>query len=326
MKKIILTLVCLLGMSMAANAAFKSDIVLQHGSNITVYNAEDFAAAMEAAVDGDVIFLGEGKYPGFGINKKITVQGVGEGTIIEGDITIDIPNEPVLTAPILQYMVIRGGVSVMSVTRGLGFKQCQIGAYLKNLYFDTTTYDAYIDRCVIADGGKISIARTYTETITINGKESTFTYPYVKGLTVTNSIVEGVYGSPYSTNVTFVNCDIAWLLGTGSLGTVINSMIHRIQEVISTTKFVNTYIPNDENNQYNCTTKDCYFAPGTSFSYDSEELITNGYLGNDGTVVGPLGGTTPFTFVPDVPKVTLSNFKVDHQKEELNVTLTATPE
>ena len=326
MKKILFTLVCLLGMSVAANAASKSDIVLQHGSNITVYNAEDFPAAMEAAVDGDVIFLGEGSYPGFGITKKITVQGVGVGTIIEGDISIDIPNEPVLTAPMLQYMVIRGGVSVMSVTRGLGIKQCRIGAYLKSLYFDTTTYDAYLDRCVIDNGGKISIAKTYSETITINGQGGTFTYPYVKGLTVTNSFVEGVYGSPYSTNVTFVNCYIAWLLGTGSLGTVINSMLYRIQEPISNTKFVNTFMPASDNFLSNCTTSNCYFAPGTSYSYDSEDLITNGYLGNDGTIVGPLGGTTPLTLEPDVPQVTVSNFKVDHQKQELNVTLTATPE
>ena len=92
MEKIIFTLACLLGMSVAANATSKSDIVLQHGSNITVYNAEDFPAAMEAAVDGDVIFLGEGSYPGFGITKKITIQGVGLNTVIEGDITIDIPN------------------------------------------------------------------------------------------------------------------------------------------------------------------------------------------------------------------------------------------
>ena len=322
MKKIIFTLVCLLGMSVAANAASKSDIVLQHGSNITVFNAEDLASAMEAAVDGDVIFLGEGIYPSFGINKKITVQGVGLASVISGNIEINIPNEPVLTAPVLQYLRIDGGIYVNSATKGLGFKQCRLGSVV----YAALTYDAYIDRCESYGSSQLEINRTYSETITINGISNSFTYPKIKGLTVTNSRINEVWGDTYSTNVTFVNCWIGNLVGNSTLGTVINSMI---MNYVNTKEFTNTKLINSYIFRHtigsNSSAKNCYF--GDEFLYhDSEQVGANNYLGDDGTIVGPLGGTTPLTLEPDVPLVTVSNFKVDHQKQELNVTLTATPE
>ena len=321
MKKMIFTLVCLLGMSVAANAASKSDIVLQHGSNITVFNAEDLASAMEAAVDGDVIFLGEGSYPGFGITKKITIQGVGLNTVIKGDITIDIPNEPVLTAPVLQYLKAERTVTVKSETTGLGFKQCSIG----DIVYKRKAFDAYIDRCFLY---YLHIDQIYNVTLTINGQSSTVAYPEVKSLKVTNSIIGNVIGSQYSTTTTFVNCHIEFQAATFVLGTVINSIVtngYSANYSISNTHLVNSYIRTNIQIESGCTQKNCYYGDN-NLSYDSEELTTNGYLGNDGTIIGPLGGTTPYTLVPDVPQVTVSNFKVDHQKEELNVTLTATPE
>ncbi len=323
MKKIILTLVCLLGMSVTANAASKSDIVLQHGSNITVFNAEDFPTAMEAAVDGDVIFLGEGIYPSFGINKKITVQGVGEETMIEGNITIDIPDEPTLTAPVLQNMQINGSLSINSVTKGLGIKQCHFTDTFSTIYFSAKTYDAYIDRCNIDLLGSLNIGYTYEETVTINGVSNTVAYPYIKGLTVTNSIISKVWGSTLLANVYFVNCAITQK-GQPGLGIVINSIVSTNESsVLDNTKFINSFL--FATIQPSCTTTNCY-ETGKYLKYDSEEIVTNNYLGNDGTIIGPLGGTTPYTLVPDVPQVTVSNFKVDHQKQELNVTLTATPE
>lgn len=319
MKKILFTLVCLLGMSVAANAASKSDIVLQHGSNITVFNAEDFPAAMETAVDGDVIFLGEGSYPGFGITKKITIQGVGQASVITGNVEINIPNEPVLTAPLLQFLKISGEVNVNQETTGLGIKQCAING----IVFYQKTHDAYIDRCIVTH--EFMIDKTYSETITINGEGGTFTYPYVKELTVTNSLVYNVVGTYYLTNVTFVNCYIRHhdVFYGNTFGTVINSILANGTH-LNNTKLINSYIYGFTLAS-GSTATNCYNGDKT-LDYDSEEIVTNNYLGNDGTIVGPLGGTTPYTLVPDVPQVTVSNFKVDHQKQELNVTLTATPE
>ena len=319
MKKILISLVCLLGMSMAANAVSNSDIILQHGSKITVFDADNLHAALESAVDGDVVFLNEGVYPTFEITKKITVQGIGQLTVIDGNITIDIPNEPILTAPVLQYMQIKGKVEINSATRGLGIKQCVVSYILYN----EKTYDAYIDRCQVVGEKGLYIDKTYSETITINDHGGTSIYPYVKGLTVTNSIIK-VNSSEYSTNITFFNCYIYVTIYAETLGTVINSILyssnvgHRYNA-----KLVNSYIPNSKELMSTCTTSECYFGGG-NLSYDSEEIAANGYYGTDGTIIGPLGGNTPFTLTPDLPKVKVGGIKVDTQKQELNVTLTTT--
>ena len=331
MKKMILTLACLLGMSTVALAVSNSDVILQHGSNITVYAADDLPLALEAAVDGDVVFLNEGNYPPFEITKKITIQGVGDLTYIDGSISINIPGEPNLDAPVLQYMRINGIVTVDGITKGLKIIQCH---FVKredraNLVFNAITYDAYIDRCKFEGYydsrtgyyGGINIGKTYTETITVNGVSSSYISPYVKGLTVTNSVISCVIGDKSSTNVTFVNCDIQYPYLT--LGTVINTILFVYTDMYNT-QFVNSYIINANYLSSDCTTTDCYFG-GNKLAYDSEDIAANGYYGNDGTIIGPLGGATPYTLVPDVPKVTLSNLKVDTQKEELNVTLTVSP-
>ena len=59
--------------------------------------------------------------------------------------------------------------------------------------------------------------------------------------------------------------------------------------------------------------------------YTSSDILANGYLGNDGTVIGPLGGNTPYTLEPAVPTVTESSMKVDTDKQQLQVTLTVSP-
>ena len=345
MRKMIFTLVCLLSMSVAANAASKTDVVLQHGSKITIYDIENFQSAIEAAVDGDVVFLPEGTYPAFGITKKITVQGVWDATVIEGNVTVDISGEGEFTAPLLQYLTVtgnmtvnvpdgsvftapmlqyvnirNGSVKINSETKGLGFKQCKTGtiSYFKK------TYDAYIDRCDCA----LDISRTYSETITIDGAGGTFIYPFVKKLTVNNSIV-GVLGDPYSTNATFINCMLVPSHVGATLGSVFNSIVLSTSTAtpLKNTELVNSYII--KNNflslSTGCTTTGCYFGEA-DLKYDSEDIATNGYYGTDGTIIGPLGGTTPFTLTPDLPKVKVSGIKVDTQKQELNVTLTTSQE
>jgi hypothetical protein len=345
MKRMIFTLVCLLGMSVAVNAASKGDVVLQHGSKITIYDIENFQSAIEDAVDGDVVFLPEGTYPGFGITKKITVQGVWDATVIQGGITVDISGEGEFTAPLLQYLKVTGGimsvnvpdgsvftapllqyveigiVSINSETKGLGFKQSKISS----ITYNKKTYDAYIDRCTV---NGLHIDQTYTETITIDGATSSYTYPMVKKLTVNNSIV-GVTGNPYSTNATFINCKITPSHIGATLGSVFNSIVLSTSTgtKLNNTEFVNSYII--KNNflslSSSCTTTGCYFGE-VSLNYDSEDIATNGYYGTDGTIIGPLGGTTPFTLTPDLPKVKVGDIKVDTQKQELNVTLTTSQE
>ena len=56
--------------------------------------------------------------------------------------------------------------------------------------------------------------------------------------------------------------------------------------------------------------------------WSKDYLSENEYIGNDGTVVGPLGGTAPFTFIPSQPYVSSSSVAYDASSKILNVNIT----
>ena len=55
--------------------------------------------------------------------------------------------------------------------------------------------------------------------------------------------------------------------------------------------------------------------------YDAATLVSKGFIGNDGTAVGCLGGTTPYTLELAGPKVTESTIQLDNDTKQLSVTL-----
>ena len=338
MKKILFTLVCLLGIGMAASAFNNSAVVLLHNGNATTYEANQINDAMEAAQDGDVVMLSEGTYPAFDITKKITIKGVGQTTIIGGDVNIAIPNEPTLNANLMEFLTVTGYVYVKEPVNRMVIKQCVFDYYNSNgsghgFWVKAKVTDSYIDRCKI---DALWIDECYQETITVNGNTSTIATPYVQGLTISNSIITRAIGvscgpSNYdyyiSTGATFLNCYIR--TGSHSLGKVINSIIkdNASSYWFQCTDFVNTFLRKNKTsyNPVNCTLTNCYLDDDTDLNYDSDAIAANGYLGNDGTIIGPLGGNTPYTLEPAVPTVTESSMKVDTDKQQLQVTLTVSP-
>ena len=46
-----------------------------------------------------------------------------------------------------------------------------------------------------------------------------------------------------------------------------------------------------------------------------------GYLGTDGTIVGPNGGVRPFNLVPAVPSLEDIKMEVNYNTKKLNVTV-----
>lgn len=330
MKKILFTLACLLGIGMAASAFNNSAVVLLHNGNATTYEANQINDAMEAAQDGDVVMLSEGTYPAFDIKKKITVKGTGEMTVISGDINIDIPGTPVLTANLLEFVKAEKRVNIKAPIKGLRIKQCT----LNYVDFLANTYESYIDRCHITR--YLDVSRIYQETITIDGVTHTFNSPHVKGLTITNSDIYWACGTANSNiptmeqNTTFINCYFKNLQHSG--GIIINSIInHRGAEggpsTIYNTKLINTfyYLGRFEGDiDSNCELINCYNSD-TALDYTTADLASLGYLGNDGTIIGPMGGNTPYTLAPAVPTVTESSMKVDTDKQQLQVTLTVSP-
>ncbi len=323
MKKILLTLACVFGMSMTASAYQNSKVMLQHNGNITSYEPEQIDEAIEAAASGDAIFLTEGDFPGFTIDKRISVRGTGVQTVIKGDIIIETPDVTTISDIYIANMDVDTYVKVNSPVNGLKISQCSIS----KLEFSAKTDNAYIDRCSI---GYNYIGKTYKETVTINGESNEYTYSYLKGLTVTNSNIGYISGTTNAyPNVTFINCyigpqpyDSFDLRGT----TIINSILNpsNTRGYLYKSVLINTAYNKERVTFYDdCQLTGCYDVAITTS--DSEYLETNGYFGNDGTIIGPLGGNTPYTLIPTVPHVTEASLKVDPKKQELNATLTVSP-
>ncbi len=326
MKILFLTIVFLLSASLTTFA--DSVIYLEHNGNMTTYKAKNISDALEAAADGDVIYLSEGTYPGFTITKQISIKGVGPLTIIDGDIEINNSENVKLTGIFIGYLDLHF-LNVKSPVNNLVLSQCQ----LFGTSFKAITEQSQIDRCNITSGSYsyegLVVGETYSESITTDGVNYTYNYPYIKGLTISNCLVKKYrqIKSVYS-NVSFINCYIDAILSENSdpYGiTFINSIINSnsANPLFRKYKMVNTAVDFNGKTIVDSEIIDCYEV--TINDYSVENLTDNHYLGNDRTVIGPYGGNTPYTLVPAVPKVTKSEIKVDPKKQELNATLTVSP-
>jgi hypothetical protein len=322
MKKILLTLACVLGMSTLGLAHSNSVVMLQHNGTITSYEPDNISDALDDAVDGDMIFLSEGTYPMFDIKKQVSIKGAGQLTVIDGDVNILIPDEPELSQTLLSCLKVTGELTIKSPVKRLKISQCTIS----RLVFNAKTYDSYIDRCHI---GYSDLDNTYEETITIDGNSKTYIYPYIKSLTINNSLVDRAeVGAKECLNTTFINCSLAFYNSTR--GTFYNCILYRFDTrggscTVQDSEVYYSYAYKSITYS-NCNISNCYTADEPNeLPYDSDVIATNGYLGNDGTIIGPLGGNTPYTLEPTVPHVTKAEMKVDTEKQQLNVTLTVSP-
>ena len=315
MKKIAMVLACfaLVSMSMTAQVA---KIALQHSGNVKLYDADQMSAVMTAAVDGDTIYLNEGSFTGdFTISKKVSIIGAGEKTILTGAVTVNIPGSPTLTAHLLDALNIQSAIHFSSPTKGAKIRKCQF----VGLDFKATTEDAMIDRCYSRGEDSYSF----------------WLSNYVKNLNVVNSKIYSIRGNTADSsdanfincniyqitnytgeycNAIYMNCIIRWWINGGSNSHSSSTMyINCLCGTYQYTFSVNQNCWNVDNSNLLNKNVDCKF--------DDTQLQNNGYLGTDGTVVGITGGSTPFTLVPTVPKVTDYTIKVDPETKKLNVNL-----
>ena len=328
MKKILLILACMFGMSITASAEQYPEVMLQHGSSITTYQPEQINDAIAAAVDGDEIYLTNGDFPGFTVDKEISIKGTGMQTVIKGEVIIENKertlNNLFLGYIDFYYVYPQTSISVNSPVKGLKISQSRIEG---GINFNAITEESYIDRCMIySNNYGLNIKGTYTQNVTIDGKTSSYGRSYIQGLTVTNSHIVRIDGNPnIYQDVAFVNCYLyAYRTDISLCGAkIVNSILrtnhgiglHKCEVINSSYAKVNLM---DDS-----TLTDCYDVDIED--YESEDVKTNGYLGNDGTVIGPMGGNTPYTLEPTLPKVTKADMKVDPKAKKLNVTLTVSP-
>lgn len=324
MKKILLVLACVFGMSITAFS--ESVVFLQHGGNITSFKADQINDALAAAVNGDIIYLSEGTYPGFIIDKQISIKGTGQQTHINGDIVIQNADNATLTGVFIGYLEMNM-ISVKTAVNNLRVSQCKIA----KTEFLAITENTHFEKCDIKD---LYVGQKYTQTVTIDGISSTSDLPYIKGLVVTNSICSSIRQANYNlvSNVSFINSYIQSLYysyssgGSWSFGSNGTSYINSVIGTTTSGAFKKLKLVNSSFHGFNPNDSEivnCYDELITDYS--AANITAKGYLGNDGTIIGPFGGSSPYTLIPTTPRVSESTLAVDPDKKELKLTLKVSP-
>ena len=327
MKKQLIMMACILMASIAAFAGTNSKILLQHEGGVKVYDSNQMTQALADAVKGDTLFLSEGTFAGFDLTKEVMIRGCGTTTIITGAVKIAVAGNPTFSAPLLDALKIDNSLTVSQPCNKLHIRKCWITG---NISFSAKSEDVLIDRC--------SNNNSNINKFTISSN--------IVSMTVMNSIIAYLYSNGVTGNVvTFINCNIRsrysdiaeqtfinCIFGYGGYTTTSSSSSTKLTNCTLLNCLYNTCIYNNFNsNVGNSILQSCYGVDnGTSLLTDlsKDVLLANGYLGNDGTIVGMYGGNTPYdlNMSPAAPKVTESSVKLDLENKKLNVSLKVTAE
>ena len=312
----------MLMMSISAfSQAEDTKVILQSGAATTIYDGTNISTAIGAAKKGDILYLSEGTYAGFTIDKEILVRGVGANTWIEGDVTIAIPNNATLTQAVLEGVNVSGTINITQPATNLIIRNTKV----MDVKVNGALSNGLIDRCWIT--GTFNMNNNTDDTTVKNSKViliSAGSLTYNKCTFLNCNIA---HRANKTTAAVFTNCIIgAVTTSNGHLhGDLYFSSSNTGLGTMESSVFTNTLINTNDgsigssSSQTNCYLVNSYKVCNCGTLESSVDL--SNYLGTDGTQVGVYGGSTPFTLDPQVAKVTESTFTVDTTNKKLSVKL-----
>lgn len=316
--KRILTFVALMGVMFVAMAQ-RPMATLSHQGKLTFFNSgSSFGEAVNAAVDGDTIYLSEGKYSCQGlvdnntITKKVTVIGNGRKSHIVDDITVKIKGT--LTSALFDGVKLEKVTLNDSITNP-EFKKCKIATLHAASYSDDWIKDLKVDRC------NIDLFDGY--------------YHYIESYELYNSKIGRLdtYCKNYMSG-RIINCHVKEI--SNWYGFMTSSIVIGQSGDNSNRFYENCLLDWDKSNHTSTKYENCYDKPGTVNSLlddnmdvvEGLDLQASGFLGADGTVVGVYGGQWfPYSETPSMPTVDSSKSTVDFDQDTntLKVKITVTP-
>jgi len=310
MKKILLSMVCLVMVGMQSVNAQVAIAALHKGGKVTTYPAAAIQSAVDDAVAGDTIYLSEGIFGGFTVSKPIVMIGAGQTTMISHDV------------------IIGDQISAPTVAEGLLLSGMNI---IQNVGFNGNITGARISQCKIA--GSCWFGSSYSENSYDNIEivmsqiySLVLSEQYIKGLSVVASkIVYIKYGGSTDGAVTFLNCNIN-SSGNGNAGEGNNNFVNCIISRLGPGVYQNClYIENNYGDLaviYECyNNTDFTLDDNLNCSLTDDELKAAGYLGPDNTWVGIGGGEVKFSLVMPTVQVVEHSVGVNQAERKLNVTL-----
>ena len=295
MKKILLSVVCLVMVGMQSVNAQLVIAALHHEGNVTTYPSTNLKGALDAAVKGDTLYLSEGIFDGFTVEKPIAIIGAGQSTVIAGDINVSSENS-------VEEGLLLSGLNVTNihfrgVVMGARVLQCKIPGFCEFSGTDDASYNnieiisSEIDRFIPSD--KINYMSVVASKIR----------------TLNNGVAE-------NGNIVFLNCNIRYCHGDN-----INFQSCIVSSPNSGV-FHNCLCYGSSSLMY-----DCYelivevLDDDLNSIMSDDELKAAGYLGPDNTWVGINGGQVKFSLVMPIVQVVEHNIEVDQAEKKLKVTL-----
>ena len=327
MKKHFLLFVCLLMVATVAKADIAASVMLRHNGHATFFAHDEIQNAVDAAVEGDTIYLTEGTFSPFNVDKRIMVRGTGWTTIIEGDCNINISGTAKLPMPVLDGVALNGDINVQSAYSQFTLRKVKV----KNVAFaGEEHYDVKLDRCHIY--GILDLAENVKEINVFNSRIQQITpHDYVLGhATFEHCNIKYIYSSDVSSiTATFNSCALygAYYYQNSYncpilVGCVLNSCIYSKATTSKQGPSFTGYL------YYTSSTTfiDCTGTGNNSTILSDSNVLSfnnNNYISAlDGTKIGAYGGQHPFTLWSELPAVTKHSLKVDAANKKLNVTLT----
>lgn len=303
MKKILLSVVCLVVMGIQSVQAQVAIAALHHNNAVTIYAAAQIQTAIDAAEPGDTLYLGEGMFGGFTVTKPIVIIGAGRTTTISSETKLGESSTTLQAGLVLSGLNFLQNVIFNGNLDGIRLTQCKING---NCRFTHTSSESF---------NNIEIMMSQITTLDLYAGS-------VKGLTVVSSKINTVDGSGETNgSVTFQNCNISNITNTtydynNYVGCIIVTIRHGVYQNCLYTSAPQTPV-----------LYDCYQSSGFTLDDDlncsltDEELKAAGYVAPNDTWVGITGGSVPFTLVMPVMQVTEHSLVLDQAEKKLRVNL-----
>lgn len=287
-------------------AMSKKGVVLESNGKAMMYS--DLTTAVNAAVDGDVIYLV--RNTSYDCPKGLLIQRLiqlrGDGTPkINGDVTISIDGMPEMKEPVMEGIFVNGKVTVTQSINNFKLRHCQFST----IQFAAPMPNGLIDRCYARDDFMIP--------------------PVSENFTVRNSRIYNLTSTSLDNNTTlFVNCNIYYIHCEFAAGKFVNSLINRGYDyekfalknsVLASCGYCYDVFKKDSDTtiEFNCSNQ--------SYNVVSSNVSSNvDWIGDDGTKMGAEGGATPYTLTPTVmPKVTYLYTNVSDGVVDIHVQATS---
>lgn len=295
-------------------------VILQSGANTTIYDGTQISTAIGASKKGDILYLSEGTYDSFTIDKEILVRGVGGNTWIEGDVTISIPNNATLTQAVLEGVNVSGTINITQPATNLIIRNTKV----MDVKVNGALTNGLIDRCWIT--GTFNMNNNTNNTTVKNSKVTLISAGSLTYNKCTFLNCNIAHRANETTAAVFTNCIIGALAQGyhyhGDFRTNYNCGLKTMESSVFTNTLFNTYDGSigSSSSQTNCYLVEEYSGVCDCGTLESRVNLSE-YLGTDGTQVGVYGGSTLFTLDPQVAKVTESTFTVDTDAKKLTVKL-----